>query len=258
MKKLSVVVAGTGQIRDVEIQPGTTRRRHPPPTQPAGLPAEQGSERALLRRRRVGLRQGQGRREDLRVHQSRGRHYAYARKRSRHHGLPPMPSARSFRGWCGGTPPPFPSSAARSRTGRNAAGPATDTITRDPIRRPTRRSKAGSKRAVRPASNSSSIIPRARSGATAIGPVFPSRQRLVLGPHGAAAQRCQLGNHDHRTTYHGGIRTMKTTHIDEKKKALVEKREKLIGQFSEAARARKDTARLCDRNPADQRFSREP
>jgi hypothetical protein len=24
MKKLSVVVAGTGQIRDVEIQPGTT------------------------------------------------------------------------------------------------------------------------------------------------------------------------------------------------------------------------------------------
>ena len=26
MKKLSVVVAGTGQIRDVEIQPGTTAR----------------------------------------------------------------------------------------------------------------------------------------------------------------------------------------------------------------------------------------
>jgi hypothetical protein len=37
---------------------------------------------------------------------------------------------------------------------------------------------------------------------------------------------------------------MKTTHIDEKKKVLVEKREKLIGQFSDAARARKDTARL--------------
>ena len=26
MKKLSVVVAGTGQIRDIEIQPGTTAR----------------------------------------------------------------------------------------------------------------------------------------------------------------------------------------------------------------------------------------
>ena len=37
---------------------------------------------------------------------------------------------------------------------------------------------------------------------------------------------------------------MKTTHIDEKKKALVEKREQLIGRFSDAVRARKTTARL--------------
>ncbi len=38
---------------------------------------------------------------------------------------------------------------------------------------------------------------------------------------------------------------MKTTHIDEKKKVLVEKREKLIGQFSDAVRARKATARVA-------------
>lgn len=37
---------------------------------------------------------------------------------------------------------------------------------------------------------------------------------------------------------------MKTTHIEEKKKVLIEKREKLIGSFSEAARARKPTARV--------------
>jgi hypothetical protein len=37
---------------------------------------------------------------------------------------------------------------------------------------------------------------------------------------------------------------MKTTHIDEKKKVLIEKREKLIGRFSDAARARKSTVRL--------------
>lgn len=37
---------------------------------------------------------------------------------------------------------------------------------------------------------------------------------------------------------------MKTTHIDEKKKVLVEKLEKLIGRFSEAAHARKGNARL--------------
>ena len=37
---------------------------------------------------------------------------------------------------------------------------------------------------------------------------------------------------------------MKTTHLEEKRKALVEKREKLIGRFNEAARARKNTARI--------------
>jgi len=38
---------------------------------------------------------------------------------------------------------------------------------------------------------------------------------------------------------------MKTTHIDEKKKVLIEKREKLIGRFSDAVRARKTTTRLA-------------
>lgn len=37
---------------------------------------------------------------------------------------------------------------------------------------------------------------------------------------------------------------MKTTHIEEKKKVLIETREKLIGRFSEAARALKPTARF--------------
>ena len=38
---------------------------------------------------------------------------------------------------------------------------------------------------------------------------------------------------------------MKTTHIQEKKKVLLDKREKLIAQFIEAARARKRTAQIC-------------
>ena len=38
---------------------------------------------------------------------------------------------------------------------------------------------------------------------------------------------------------------MKTTHLEEKRSALVEKREKLIGKFNEAARTRKSTARVC-------------
>ncbi len=38
---------------------------------------------------------------------------------------------------------------------------------------------------------------------------------------------------------------MKTTHLQEKRSALTLKREKLIGQFNEAARAGKSTTRLC-------------
>ena len=38
---------------------------------------------------------------------------------------------------------------------------------------------------------------------------------------------------------------MKTTHIDEKKKVLVEKREELIGRYGEAVRARKGTTHLA-------------
>ena len=36
---------------------------------------------------------------------------------------------------------------------------------------------------------------------------------------------------------------MKTTHLEEKRKTLVEKRETLIGRFNEAARKRKNTSR---------------
>jgi hypothetical protein len=38
---------------------------------------------------------------------------------------------------------------------------------------------------------------------------------------------------------------MKTIHLEEKRTALVERREKLIGRFNEAARARKSTRRTC-------------
>src|ERR1035438_700662 len=38
---------------------------------------------------------------------------------------------------------------------------------------------------------------------------------------------------------------MKTTHINEKKKALTEKREKLIGQFGDVVRARKPAAPIA-------------
>ena len=38
---------------------------------------------------------------------------------------------------------------------------------------------------------------------------------------------------------------MKTTHLEEKRMALVTRREKLIGRFNEAARARKSTRRMC-------------
>ena len=37
---------------------------------------------------------------------------------------------------------------------------------------------------------------------------------------------------------------MKTTHIEEKKRVLIEKREKLIGRFGDAVRARKSTERF--------------
>ena len=38
---------------------------------------------------------------------------------------------------------------------------------------------------------------------------------------------------------------MNTTHLTEKRKALIEKREKLLGRFGEATRARKSTQRVC-------------
>jgi hypothetical protein len=38
---------------------------------------------------------------------------------------------------------------------------------------------------------------------------------------------------------------MKTIHLEEKRTALVARREKLIGRFNEAARARKSTRRMC-------------
>ncbi|MGD1097558.1 MAG: hypothetical protein ABSB35_36925 [Bryobacteraceae bacterium] len=38
---------------------------------------------------------------------------------------------------------------------------------------------------------------------------------------------------------------MKTTQLEEKKKTLIENREKLIGRFNDSARARKSTSRVC-------------
>jgi hypothetical protein len=38
---------------------------------------------------------------------------------------------------------------------------------------------------------------------------------------------------------------MKTNHLEQKRKVLIDRREKLIGRFNEAARKRKSTARLC-------------
>src|ERR1039458_2440231 len=75
--------------------------------------------------------------------------------------------------------------------------------------------------------------------------VFPApRQRLVHRPHGPDAQGCQLGNHDYRTFDHGGLRTMKTTHLEEKRTTLVDRREKLIARFGEAARSEEHTSEL--------------
>ena len=38
---------------------------------------------------------------------------------------------------------------------------------------------------------------------------------------------------------------MKTNHLEQKRKILLDRREQLIGRFNEAARKRKSTARLC-------------
>src|ERR1700730_14350941 len=75
MKKLSVVVAGTGQIRDVEIQPGTTAGDVLHQLTLPDYLLSKGPNEPFFCRRRVRLRQGQGRREDLRFHQGRGRHH---------------------------------------------------------------------------------------------------------------------------------------------------------------------------------------
>src|SRR5205814_10626275 len=76
--------------------------------------------------------------------------------------------------------------------------------------------------------------------------LFPApRQRLVSDPHGPTTERRQLGHYNDRKIDHGGLRTMKTTHLEEKQKLLLDRRERLIGRFDQAARARKNTARLC-------------
>jgi len=90
--------------------------------------------------------------------------------------------------------------------------------------------------------------PSNTSAATAIG-LFPaSRQRLVPG-HMGRSQRCQLRNHDHRTTDHGGLSAMKKQHLEEKRIVLVERREKLLARFNETARKRKSTG-TCARTSA--------
>ena len=146
MKKLSVVVAGTGQIRDVEIQPGTTAGDILHQLNLSDYLLEQRSERAFLRQRRVGVRQGQETARRFSRQPKPRSASRYARERTRHPACPRFHPRAFSRGWCGGTPPPFPSSAARSPTGRNAAGRATATTTRVRTRRPTQHFKAGSKR----------------------------------------------------------------------------------------------------------------
>ena len=38
---------------------------------------------------------------------------------------------------------------------------------------------------------------------------------------------------------------MKTIHLEEKRKVLIEKREKLLDRFNQTARSRKNTSRVC-------------
>jgi len=56
MKKLSVVVAGTGQIKDIELSPALGQR-HLGSTRPSELPASKGPNYPFLCGRRVDLRQ---------------------------------------------------------------------------------------------------------------------------------------------------------------------------------------------------------
>ena len=202
MKKLSVVVAGTGQIRDVEIQPGTTAGDILHQLNLPDYLLSRGPNEPFFACRRVGLRQGQGRREDFRLHQSRGRNRAMRVKDLGTRPAPAIPSARSSRGWCGGTAPPFPSSAAKSRTGRNAAGRGDGKTYTGSYQTPYAAFQGRIEEGTGPAHlnfylyNPSRQIRRPQP----LGVLRASRQRLVSGPHGAAAQGCQLGNYHHRTT----------------------------------------------------------
>jgi len=45
-------------------------------------------------------------------------------------------------------------------------------------------------------------------------------------------------------THHGGLPTMKTTHLENKRTTLIEKREELLGRFSEAVRGRRQVDAL--------------
>ena len=177
MKKLSVVVAGTGQIRDVEIQPGTTAGDVLHQLGLKDYLAVQRSERSVLRRRRVGLRQGQGRREDLRLHQSRGRRAErYARKGPRHPACPRIAPRSVSRRWCGGKAPqscPAPPDSLLAGTRLDARG---QHLSRQLPDDRTRHSTARSSRSTRrPSSTSISIAPRTKSAATATGPVSQHR-----------------------------------------------------------------------------------
>src|SRR5258707_10149269 len=75
--------------------------------------------------------------------------------------------------------------------------------------------------------------------------MFPaSRQRLVSHPHGQGTQRRQLGNNHHRTSHYGGASIMKTVHLEEKRKELIEKRERLLVRLGNTARRRKNISRV--------------
>src|ERR1019366_6893825 len=111
MKKLSVVVAGTGQIRDVEIQTGTTagdilHQLNLPdyllskgPNEPFFAAAESIYDK---------VKDGEKIFASTKAECGALPRCAGGLSPS---GLPPLPSASCFRGWCGGTAPQFPSSA---------------------------------------------------------------------------------------------------------------------------------------------------
>src|ERR1022692_1893249 len=169
MKHLSVVVAGSGQIRDVQIQPGTTagdilHQLNLPdyllskgPNEPFFAAAE-----SVYDKVKDGEKIFASTKADVGG-------LPQCTQRTSAPGLPPLPSASSFRGWRGGTAPLLSSSGARFPTGRNAAGRTRATPTSAAIKPRTGHFRDRSRSTVAGTSISGCICPRTKSAATAIG-----------------------------------------------------------------------------------------